>query len=163
MNGGIRESELPERFKTEEYQVLIVAEKYQTGFDQPLLHTMYVDERLDGVQAVQTLSRLNRRTTGKDDTFVLDFVNERDDIFKAFKSYHGVTEIGEMPDPHQLYAIQHELEASPVIDKGEIIQFCEVWFRNRREPDLLPNLPSFISRVCSGYAPRWGVLRTRLV
>jgi type I restriction enzyme R subunit len=134
MNGGIRESELPERFNTEEYQVLIVAEKYQTGFDQPLLHTMYVDKRLDGVQAVQTLSRLNRKAQGKDDTFVLDFVNERDDIFKAFKPYYEATEIGDMPDAHQLYGLQHELEASPVIDKAEITQFCEIWYRRRREP-----------------------------
>ncbi|WP_339038098.1 type I restriction endonuclease [Bradyrhizobium symbiodeficiens] len=134
MNGGIRESELPEKFSTEEYQVLIVAEKYQTGFDQPLLHTMYVDKRLDHIQAVQTLSRLNRRAAGKDDTFVLDFVNERDDILKAFKPYYEATEIGEMPDVHQLYAIQHELEASPVINQPEITQFCEIWFRNRREP-----------------------------
>jgi type I restriction enzyme R subunit len=134
MNGGIRESELPEKFATEEYQVLIVAEKYQTGFDQPLLHTMYVDKRLAGVQAVQTLSRLNRKATGKSDTFVLDFFNERDEIFEAFKPYYGDTEIGEMPDPHQLYAMQHELEASPVIDKAEITQFCEIWFRKRREP-----------------------------
>jgi type I restriction enzyme R subunit len=134
MNGGIRESELPEKFNTEEYQVLIVAEKYQTGFDQPLLHTMYVDKRLDGVQAVQTLSRLNRRAPGKDDTFVLDFVNERDGIFNAFKPYYGETEIGEMPDAHQLYVIQHELEASPVLDEAEITAFCEIWYRNRREP-----------------------------
>jgi type I restriction enzyme R subunit len=134
MNGGIRESELAEKFATEEYQVLIVAEKYQTGFDQPLLHTMYVDKRIDGVQAVQTLSRLNRRAPGKDDTFVLDFVNERDDVLKAFKPYYGETEIGEMPDAHQLYCIQHELEASPVLDNSEITAFCEVWFRNRREP-----------------------------
>ncbi|AWO92414.1 type I restriction endonuclease subunit R [Bradyrhizobium diazoefficiens] len=134
MNGGIRESELPEKFATEEYQVLIVAEKYQTGFDQPLLHTMYVDKRLDGVQAVQTLSRLNRRAPGKDETFVLDFVNEREDILKAFKPYYGDTDIGEIPDVHQLYAIQHELEATPVIRKEEITTFCEIWFRNRREP-----------------------------
>jgi type I restriction enzyme R subunit len=134
MNGGIRESELAEKFATEEYQVLIVAEKYQTGFDQPLLHTMYVDKRLDGVQAVQTLSRLNRRAPGKDDTFVLDFVNERETIFQAFKDYYEATEIGEMPDAHQLYRIQHDLDASPVIDQGEITAFCEIWFRNRREP-----------------------------
>src|SRR5437764_9751763 len=117
MNGGIRERELPERFTTDEYRVLIVAEKYQTGFDQPLLHTMYVDKRLDGVQAVQTLSRLNRMAPGKIDTFVLDFVNEREDIHKAFKPYYSETDIGEMPDVHQLYAIQTTLEASPVIDK----------------------------------------------
>jgi type I restriction enzyme, R subunit len=134
MNGGIREKELRETFDTGEYQVLIVAEKYQTGFDQPLLHTMYVDKRLDGVQAVQTLSRLNRMAPGKDDTFVLDFVNEREDIFKAFKQYHGATEIGDMPDAHQLYGLQHELEASSVIDRDEITQFCEIWYRKRREP-----------------------------
>jgi len=73
MNGSIGERELPERFATNEYQVLLVAEKYQTGFDQPLLHTMYVDKRLAGIQAVQTLSRLNRVHPLKEDTFVLDF------------------------------------------------------------------------------------------
>jgi type I restriction enzyme, R subunit len=134
MNKGIREKELPEKFESEEFQILIVAEKYQTGFDQPLLHTMYVDRRLDGVQAVQTLSRLNRTAAGKTDTFVLDFVNEREDIQNAFKPYYRETEIGEMPDVHQLYVIQTELEASSVIDKPDITAFCEIWFRNRRDP-----------------------------
>src|ERR1041385_8157260 len=90
MNTGIREKELPERFGSDEYQVLIVAEKYQTGFDQPLLHTMYVDKRLADVQAVQTLSRLNRTHPLKEDTFVLDFVNERDEIREAFRPYYEV-------------------------------------------------------------------------
>ncbi|WP_433968289.1 type I restriction endonuclease subunit R [Tunturiibacter gelidiferens] len=94
MNNGIKESELPEKFNTEEYQVLLVAEKYQTGFDQPLLHSMYVDKRLSGIQAVQTLSRLNRTTRGKTDTFVLDFVNEPDEIYKSFKPYYQVTPKG---------------------------------------------------------------------
>ena len=80
MNDGVREKELPEKFATPEYQVLLVAEKYQTGFDQPLLHTMYVDKRLAGIQAVQTLSRLNRTHPLKEDTFVLDFVNDRKEI-----------------------------------------------------------------------------------
>jgi type I restriction enzyme, R subunit len=82
MNNGIKEKELPSKFETEEYQVLLVAEKYQTGFDQPLLHTMYVDKRLAGVQAVQTLPRLNRTTPGKSDTFVLDFINNTPDSFR---------------------------------------------------------------------------------
>ena len=77
MNQGISEKELPEKFTTQEYQVLLVAEKYQTGFDQPLLHTMFVDKRLGGIQAVQTLSRLNRIHPLKEDTFVLDFVNSK--------------------------------------------------------------------------------------
>ena len=87
MNAGVREKELPERFATPEYQVLLVAEKYQTGFDQPLLHTMYVDKRLAGIQTVQTLSRLNRTHPLKEDTFVLDFVNDRDEIRAAFAAY----------------------------------------------------------------------------
>src|SRR5262245_64971812 len=99
MNGGIREAELAEKFNTEEYQVLIVAEKYQTGFDQPFLHTMYVDKRLDGVQAVQTLSRLNRMIPGKDAPFVLDFVNDAGNIFRAFKMYYDKTELAECSDP----------------------------------------------------------------
>src|SRR5438105_10365989 len=90
MNLGIREKELPEKFSTQEYQVLLVAEKYQTGFDQPLLHTMFVDKRLAGIQAVQTLSRLNRIHPLKEDAFVLDFINDRGEIHEAFKaSYQG--------------------------------------------------------------------------
>lgn len=133
MNNGTKESELPEKFATEEYQILLVAEKYQTGFDQPLLHTMYVDKRLAGVQAVQTLSRLNRRAPGKTDTFVLDFVNERDEIYKAFKPYYEATEIGDLPDPQQLYTLQNDLKESPVIHPSDIEQFAEVWFRNRKD------------------------------
>jgi type I restriction enzyme, R subunit len=72
MNEGLSETQLPGKFAGEDYQVLIVAEKFRTGFDQPLLHTMYVDKRLAGIQAVQTLSRLNRTTPGKEETFVLD-------------------------------------------------------------------------------------------
>ena len=106
MNLGIREKELPEKFATQEYQVLLVAEKYQTGFDQPLLHTMYVDKRLAGIQAVQTLSRLNRIHPLKEDTFVLDFVNDREEIREAFKTYYEGAEMGEEVDPARMYADQ---------------------------------------------------------
>ena len=106
MNHGIREKELPEKFATQEYQVLLVAEKYQTGFDQPLLHTMYVDKRLAGIQAVQTLSRLNRIHPLKEDTFVLDFVNDREEIREAFKTYYEGAEMGEEVDPARMYADQ---------------------------------------------------------
>ena len=84
MMNGFGERQLPKRFASDEYQVLVVAEKYQTGFDQPLLHTMYVDKKLAGVKAVQTLSRLNRTHPGKDDTFVLDFANTAEEIRDAF-------------------------------------------------------------------------------
>ncbi|MFP4098426.1 MAG: type I restriction endonuclease subunit R [Alphaproteobacteria bacterium] len=134
MNGGIKESQLPEAFATEEYQILLVAEKYQTGFDQPLLHTMYVDKRLAGIQAVQTLSRLNRTAAGKEDTFVLDFVNEHDDIYEAFKPYYEATHIGEMADPHQLYDLQHKIYEWLVCPREEINALCEIWFKNRKEP-----------------------------
>jgi len=134
MNDGIREPEVPEKFASEEYQVLLVADKYQTGFDQPLLHSMYVDKRLSGIQAVQTLSRLNRKTTGKEDTFVMDFVNEREEIFHSFKQYHTVALPGEEPDPHKLYELQHKLEDAQVFETSEVDQFSEIWFKDRYEP-----------------------------
>jgi len=134
MNNGIKESELPEKFNTEEYQVLLVAEKYQTGFDQPLLHTMYVDKRLSGVQAVQTLSRLNRTMRGKENTFVLDFVNEPDDIYKAFKPYYEVTPMGDEVDPQHLNELAHTLAGWQVYTQYEVNGWCEIWFRNRMQP-----------------------------
>jgi type I restriction enzyme, R subunit len=96
----ISEAQLPERFDSGDYQILLVANKYQTGFDQPLLHTMYVDKRLDGVQAVQTLSRLNRMIPGKDAPFVLDFINNAEDIYRAFKPYYDTTSLQEPPTRH---------------------------------------------------------------
>ncbi len=128
MNAGIREKELPEKFATTEYQVLLVAEKYQTGFDQPLLHTMYVDKRLAGIQAVQTLSRLNRIHPLKEDTFVLDFVNDRKEIQEAFKQYYEGAEMGEEVEPSRMYELKAELDASGVYLNEEMQRFCEVYF-----------------------------------
>lgn len=137
MNGGLREKELPERFASPEYQVLLVAEKYQTGFDQPLLHTMYVDKRLAGIQAVQTLSRLNRIHPLKEDTFVLDFVNDRDEIREAFKTYYEGAEIGDEVDPARLYAIKGELDAAGVYLDEEIARFCDVYFKPKQKQSAL--------------------------
>lgn len=134
MNNGIKESELPEKFASEDYQVLLVAEKYQTGFDQPLLHTMYVDKRLSGIQAVQTLSRLNRIAVGKEDTFVLDFVNDEADIYAAFKPYYEATPKGENVDAQDLYMLQHRIHEWQVFDRQDINALCEVWFKNKKEP-----------------------------
>lgn len=134
MNQGIKESELPEKFDTEDYQVLLVADKYQTGFDQPLLHTMYVDKRLAGVQAVQTLSRLNRTTKGKSDTFILDFVNEPHEIYAAFKPYYEDTPIASDSDPQQLNDLAHQLHNWQVFDPSDIDAWCEIWFRDRLNP-----------------------------
>src|SRR5436309_4791108 len=137
MNLGIREKELPEKFATQEYHVLLVAEKYQTGFDQPLLHTMYVDKRLAGIQAVQTLSRLNRIHLLKEDTFVLDFVNDRDEIREAFKTYYEGAEIGEEVDPAQMYQLKGELDASGVYLAEEVERFCAVYFKPRQRQSLM--------------------------
>jgi type I restriction enzyme R subunit len=132
MNDGIRESELPERFGSNEYQVLLVAEKYQTGFDQPLLHTMYVDKRLAGIQAVQTLSRLNRVHPLKEDTFVLDFVNKREEIQEAFKQYYEGAELGQEAQPSQLYQLKNELDASGIYLSEEVEHFCAIYFKPKQ-------------------------------
>jgi type I restriction enzyme R subunit len=132
MNNGVKEKELPEKFATPEYQVLLVAEKYQTGFDQPLLHTMYVDKRLAGIQAVQSLSRLNRMHPLKEETFVLDFVNDREEIREAFKAYYEGAEMGEEVDPARMYEIKGELDASGVYLNEEVQRFCEVYFKPRQ-------------------------------
>ncbi|MBI1292238.1 type I restriction endonuclease subunit R [bacterium] len=133
MNSGLREKELPERFATPEYQVLLVAEKYQTGFDQPLLHTMYVDKRLAGIQAVQTLSRLNRTHPLKEDTFVLDFVNEREEIREAFKTYYEGAEMGEEVDPARMYQLKAELDATGIYLLEEVERFCAIYFKPRQK------------------------------
>jgi len=131
MNGGIKEGELPEQFDSPDYQVLLVAEKYQTGFDQPLLHTMYVDKRLAGIQAVQTLSRLNRMHPLKEDTFVLDFVNDRDEIQGAFKQFFDGAVFGEEAEPNQMYAIKAELDASGIYQQNEVDDFVAIYFKPR--------------------------------
>ena len=123
----------PRRFERDDYRVLLVAEKYQTGFDQPLLQTMYVVKRLAGVQAVQTLSRLNRMAPGKARTFVLDFVNEEDDIYKAFKPYYEATPIGENADPHRLSELQHKLLEWAIFAPDDVNAFAEVWYRRKRD------------------------------
>jgi Type III restriction enzyme, res subunit./Type I restriction enzyme R protein N terminus (HSDR_N). len=125
----ISEGRLPERFDSSDYQVLLVANKYQTGFDQPLLHTMYVDKRLDGVQAVQTLSRLNRMIPGKDAPFVLDFVNHADDIFRAFKPFYDKTELAEVSDPSKLETLKHELDQAQVYHWSEVEAFAQIYYK----------------------------------
>lgn len=113
--------------------MLIVAEKYQTGFDQPLLQTMYVVKKLAGVQAVQTLSRLNRIAPGKTRTFVLDFRNEEGDIFEAFKPYYEATPVGENADPQKLNELHHKLLQAAVFTPEDVRNFSEVWFKARRD------------------------------
>ncbi|MDK7122777.1 type I restriction endonuclease [Pauljensenia sp. UMB6358] len=129
----IPEAELPEKFATGEYQLLLVAEKYQTGFDQPLLHTMYVDKKLHGVKAVQTLSRINRMHPGKTDTFVLDFVNTAEDIQKSFQDYYISTGITEETDPNIVYDLYHFLASYHLWTDKEIEGFTKVFFTESKK------------------------------
>jgi type I restriction enzyme R subunit len=112
--------------------LLLVADKYQTGFDQPLLHTMYVDKKLSGVKAVQTLSRLNRMCAGKEDTFVLDFANDTDEILESFQPYYELTSIKENSDPNYLYDLKAELDKANVIWETEVNNFCNVYFKSAK-------------------------------
>jgi len=125
---GWGEKELPTVFDKDDYKILIVADKYQTGFDQPLLHTMYVDKKLSGVKAVQTLSRLNRMCPGKDDTFVLDFVNDRDTILQSFQPYYEATTITEETNINHLYDLKARLDEFRVYWQEEIEAFANVYF-----------------------------------
>ena len=118
---GFPESETATRFDTDEYQLMVVAEKFQTGFDQPKLVAMYVDKTLTGLAAVQTLSRLNRTHPDKDGTFVLDFVNDSDDIGDAFAVYHGKT-VAPPTDPNLLFDTRDELNDFQILDPGEMQQ-----------------------------------------
>jgi type I restriction enzyme, R subunit len=125
----IGEGALPDRFTSSDYNVLLVAEKYQTGYDQPLLQAMYVDKKLEGLHAVQTLSRLNRMIPGKDKPFVLDFVNEAGGIYGAFKPYYDKTQLTRPSDPRQLDVLKHELDEAQVYHRGEVEAFANVFYR----------------------------------
>ena len=128
----ISETQLSEVFD-EEYNVLIVAEKYQTGFDQPLLHTMFVDKKLSGIKAVQTLSRLNRICEGKTDTFVLDFVNKAEEIQNAFQDYYQGTVLTEGFDVNNVYDIYGRLEAYKIVDINDINGFADLYYSNSED------------------------------
>jgi type I restriction enzyme R subunit len=122
---GFSSANIPSEFEKNENRFLIVANKYQTGFDQPLLHTMYVDKKLGGVNAVQTLSRLNRSHPLKKDTFVLDFANAAEDIEKAFKPYFESTILGEATDPNKLFDLQNALDNFQVYNREQVFEFSE--------------------------------------
>lgn len=135
---GFSETELPGRFDgfkpdgtpyPEQYHILIVAEKYQTGFDQPKLCAMYVDRKLAGLQAVQTLSRLNRTMAGKTKTYILDFQNTMEDIQDAFRPYFEATALEAMSDPNQVYALEGRLLKFGYLDAGEIERFAETFYK----------------------------------
>lgn len=134
---GFPETQTAKAFERPEYRFLIVANKFQTGFDQPLLHTMYVDKKLGGVNAVQTLSRLNRTHPEKRGTMVLDFANEADEIKAAFEPYYETTLLSEATDPNLLYEIQTRLAGFPVYTDADVNAFAKVYFDKRSTQDRL--------------------------
>lgn len=131
MNDGLSESQLPKQFDKDESRVLIVANKFQTGFDQPKLHTMYVDKKLSGVKAVQTLSRLNRIYPGKEDTFVMDFVNEPEEILEAFKPFYNVTRLDNDIEPNEIYTIERTIYDKQVINKDDVLKFTDIYYKDK--------------------------------
>ncbi|MEK7763510.1 MAG: RNA-binding domain-containing protein, partial [Nitrospirota bacterium] len=134
---GFSERQTAKTFERPEYRFLIVANKFQTGFDQPLLHTMYVDKKLGGVNAVQTLSRLNRTHPDKRGTMVLDFANEADQIRKAFEPYYETTLLSEATDPNLLYEVQSRLLAFGIYTEADINAFAKVYFDPKTTQDQL--------------------------
>lgn len=122
---GFSSNAIPTEFEKNDYRFLLVANKFQTGFDQPLLHTMYVDKKLGGVNAVQTLSRLNRSHPFKKETFILDFANTAEDIEKAFKPYFESTILGESTDPNKLFDLQDALDNFQVYTREQVIEFSD--------------------------------------
>jgi type I restriction enzyme R subunit len=134
---GVSEKQTAKTFERPESRFLIVANKFQTGFDQPLLHTMYVDKKLGGVNAVQTLSRLNRTHPEKRGTIVLDFANDADEIRAAFEDYYETTLLSEGTDPNLLYEVQTRLRAFPVYTEDDVDRFARVYFDRKATQDQL--------------------------
>ena len=126
LNPTLNGRDIREAFATDEFQILLVANKFQTGFDQPLLCGMYVDKRLAGIQAVQTLSRLNRAHPGKDTTYVLDFVNDPVEVLKAFKTYYETAELSAVTDPNLVLNLKAKLDDMGFYDENEVERVVRV-------------------------------------
>ena len=136
MNGP-KVKDIAEEFKKPNYKILIVANKFQTGFDQPLLHTMFVDKALGGVATVQTLSRLNRTTKGKQDTFIIDFVNKKEDIQNDFQNYYQSTTLDKATDKQKLYNLKYEIEKAHVFTAEQVSWFIEMFIRRKVKSEAL--------------------------
>ena len=152
LNPNLRGRDIRDAFGTDEYQILLVANKFQTGFDQPLLCGMYVDRRLDGIQAVQTLSRLNRAYSGpfgvKDTTFVLDFVNDGDDILAAFQTYYETAALADVTDPNIIYNMRAKLDAAGHYDEPEVERVAAVELNPKsKQGDLVRALEPVADRL----------------
>ncbi|WP_204369186.1 type I restriction endonuclease subunit R [Methylocucumis oryzae] len=135
MNPNLKSRDMRKAFDTDDYQVMLVANKFQTGFDQPKLCAMYVDKKLANVECVQTLSRLNRTYPGKAETgtFVLDFFNEPDDILQAFQPYYQTAELADVSDPDLIFDLYDKLRAANIFTWQEVEQFCDAFFCQKQK------------------------------
>jgi type I restriction enzyme R subunit len=149
---GFSETELPKQFDSGRYNVLVVADKYQTGFDQPKLVAMYIDRRLSGLQAVQTLARLNRIYPSKERTYILDFRNTIEDIQTAFKPYYNVTQLEDISDPNQVYNLEARLKAFGVLDAAEIDRFVDRFMTAARRADERPVLEGIVRQAVTRFS-----------
>lgn len=148
---GFSEEQTPEMFELEENRILIVASKYQTGFNQPLLKAMYVDRKLSGVTAVQTLSRLNRTSADKDEVFVLDFENTFDDIKDAFQPYYDRIALSEEVDPNALYDIYNDLQDFAIFTPDLLNEFAKVCFGKGKEETKIKKMHALTDPVVIDY------------
>lgn len=152
LNPGLKGRDIREAFKGEEYSILLAANKFQTGFDQPLLCGMYVDKRLAGIQAVQTLSRLNRAYPGKDTTYVVDFVNDADEVLLAFKAYYSTAELSATTDPNLVFNLRAKLDAAGHYDDFEIDRVVAVELNpNAKQSELIQALEPVRDRLIKKY------------
>ncbi len=137
LNPDLKGRDLADAFDTPEYNVMIVANKFQTGFDQPRLVAMYVDKKLQGVDCVQTLSRLNRKFPGKEETYVLDFFNDADDILQAFRPYYNKAELADVSDPNVVYDLQASLNAAGIYHWDEVENFARAFLDDKASASQL--------------------------
>jgi type I restriction enzyme R subunit len=142
---GFPSAQIPDRFREDPYRFLIVAEKFQTGFDEPLLHTMYVDKILSGIKAVQALSRLNRAHPQKHDVFILDFVNDADSIEAAFADYYRTTVLSRETDPNKLHDLKKDLDASQVYSPADVQKLVELYVGGADRDKLDPILDACVA------------------
>jgi type I restriction enzyme R subunit len=148
-SNGMVGTDIPSSFKDPRYRILIVSNKFQTGYDESMLCSMYVDKKLGGVQGVQTLSRLNRTKSGKTETFVLDFVNETEDIINSFQPYYTTTELTSETDPDKLYDLEYKIETFQLFNQNKINDFCEEFYR---KTDTDEKLHSIVDEVIDSWS-----------